>query len=86
MEDELTRDQCSVESLHSSSTSPALSCNPTPGLNLIPALIAAPLSAPTPTPVPIDKLFKKFMKAYLESNQGPRQHLAEREQTLKAKV
>ena len=86
VEDELARNPGSVESPHSGSTSPALSRNPTPGPNLVFALIPTPVPAPTPAPVAIDELFKKFMKAYLKINQGPRQSLAEHEQTLKAKI
>ena len=69
---------------NSGSISPAPSRNPTLGTNMIPALILAPILALTPTPVASKKLFKKFMKTYLETNQGPRQ--PEREQNLKAKV
>ena len=42
--------------------------------------------APTPAPPSTDELFKRFMKAYLESNQGPSQLPEERERPLKAKV
>ena len=42
--------------------------------------------APTPAPPSNDELFKRFMKAYLESNQGPNQPPEERERPLKAKV
>ena len=42
--------------------------------------------APTSAPPSTDELFKQFMKAYLESNQGPKQPLKERKQHLKAKV
>ena len=84
VEDELARDPGSVGGLNLGSTSPAPSCNPTPGPNLVPALIPAPVPAPTPAPVASEELFKKFMKAYLETNQGPRQ--PECKQNLKAKV
>ena len=40
----------------------------------------------TPTPPSTNELFKQFMKAYLESNQGSNQPLKERKQPLKAKV
>ena len=66
MEDELARDPSSVRSSHSSSTSLALSCNPTLG----PVLILAPV--PAPALPSSNKLFKQFMKAYLELNQGPK--------------
>ena len=86
VEDELTRDPGPVTGLHSGNISPAPSYNPTLGPDqvsaLIPALALVLASAPTLT----DELFKKFMKAYLESNQGPRQPPAEREWSLKAKV
>ena len=45
-----------------------------------------PVLAPAPAPPSTNELFKQFMKAYLESNQGPCQPLAERKQPLKAKV
>ena len=82
VEDELVRDPGQVEGFHSGSTSFVLSCNPTPGPTLVSALIPAPASA-----LPFsDELFRQFMKAYLESNQGPKQPPAERERSFKAKV
>ena len=84
IEDKLARDPGSVGGPHSGSTSPALSCNPTPGPKLVPALILALI--PTSAPPSSDELFKQFMKAYLESNQGPSRLPAEREQSFKAKV
>ena len=42
--------------------------------------------APTPALLSTNELFKRFIKAYLESNQGPSQPLEERERPLKAKV
>ena len=84
VEDELAREPGPVGNPHSGSTSPAPSRNPSPGPKLVPALNPAPVPAPTPAPVASEELFKKFMKAYLETNQGPRQ--PERKQTLKAKV
>ena len=42
--------------------------------------------APTPAPPSINELFKRFMKAYLEFNQGPSQPPEERERPFKAKV
>ena len=86
VEDELARDPGPVGGLHSGSTSPALSRNPTLGPDQVPALIPATASAPAPAPAPTNELFKKFMKAYLELNQGPRQPPEERERTLKATV
>ena len=80
VEDELAREPGPVEGPHSGSNSPALSCNPTPG----PELVLAPV--PTPAPLSFNELFKQFMRAYLKSNQGPRQPPAERERSLKAKV
>ena len=86
----------------STSPAPSCNPIPGPKLvpALIPALIPAPVPAPVPTlvsaPVPTlvpapalfssDKLFKQFIKAYLESNKRPRQPPAEREQSFKAKV
>ena len=84
VEDELARDPGSVGGPNSGSTSPAPSRNPTPGPDLVPALIPAPIPAPTPAPVASEELFKKFMKAYLETNQGPRQ--PEHKRNFKAKV
>ena len=88
VEDELARDPGPVGGPHSGSTSPALSRNPTPGPKLVPALIPAPVPAPVPAPAlpSSDELFRQFMRAYLESNQGPRPPPAERERSLKAKV
>ena len=82
IEDEFARNPGSARGPHLGSTSPALSCNPTLGPDLVPALVLALI----PAPVFTDELFKKFMKAYLEMNQGPRQSPAERKQTFKAKV
>ena len=84
MEDELARYPSSVRSLNSGNSSPDLSRNPTPGPNLVFTLISALVSALTSAPVATNELFKKFIKAYLETNQGPKQ--LEREQTFKAKV
>ena len=57
----------------------APSHNPT----LSPAPVSALASVPVPVlalaPAAINDLFKQFMKAYLEINQGPRQPPAERE-------
>ena len=85
VEDELARDPSSIGGSHSGNTTPAPSCNPISDLDLILALISAPVLATILAPVPTDKLFKKFMEAYLELNQGPRHSPAERKQTLKAK-
>ena len=73
MEDELVRDPSPVEGPHLGSISFAPSHHPTPGSILIPALNPAPASTLAST----NELFKKFMKTYLESNQGPRQPPAE---------
>ena len=82
VEDELARDPGPDRGLHSGNTSPAPSRNPTPGPVQVPALIPAL----APTPAPTNELFKKFMKAYLESNQRPRPPPVERERLLKAKI
>ena len=60
---------------------------PTPSYNLTPAPapVLTPVPSPIPTPAATDELFKTFIKAYLKSNQGSRQLLAECKQTLKAK-
>ena len=86
MEDELARDPGPVGGPHSVSTSPNSSRNPTPGPDQLPDLISAPAPVPNLAPAPTNELFKKFMKAYLESNQGPRQPPEERKQTFKPKV
>ena len=90
LEDELARDPGPVGGLHSGNTSLVPFHNPTPGPDLVPTLVPTPVPAPVPTPAPApattDDLFKQFMKAYLELNQGLRQPPAEREQLLKAKV
>ena len=86
IEYELARDPGLVGDPHSGTTSAALSCNPTPDPNLIPALISAPVPALSSTPVLTNKLFKQFMKAHLESNQEPKQPPMERKRHLKAKV
>ena len=94
VENEFARDPGSVGGLYSGVTSLALSRNPTPGPNLIFApilapvltLTHAPVFALTPAPVPTDKLFKKFIKTYLELNQEPRQPPTERKQIFKVKV
>ena len=73
VEDKLAKNPGLVEDPYSSNNSSALSCHPTPGPTLI--LVLNP--APTPTPASTNELFKKFIKAYLELNQRPRQPLAE---------
>ena len=82
VEDKLARDSSPLGDPHSGNTSSLSSCNPT----LSPALVPALIPALALTPIPTKELFKRFMKAYLESNQGSRQPPVEREQTLKAKV
>ena len=84
VEDELARDPGPIGGPYSNSTSPAPSRNPTPGPKLIPALIPAPV--PAPAPLSSNELFKQFMRAYLELNQGLIQPSAERKRSLKAKV
>ena len=84
VKDEFARDLGSVGGPYSGSTSPALSCNPTPSPELVFALIPAPV--PAPALLFSDRLFKQFMTAYLKLNQGLRQPLAERERFLKAKI
>ena len=68
VEDELARDLGSVGGPNLGSTSLAPSRNPTPGPNLVLTLISAPVPTPTPAPAATNELFKKFMKAYLETN------------------
>ena len=88
VEDELARELGPVGGPHSGSTSSALSRNPTPGPELVPALNPDPVPTPVSAPAPpsSDELFKQFIRAYLESNQGPRQLSAECERFLKVKV
>ena len=50
------------------SAGPALSRKPTPALAPLPAPIPTSILAPATT----NELFKKFLKAYLETNQGSR--------------
>ena len=80
VEDELAREPGPVGGPHSDSTSLAPSRNPTPGPKLVPAPV------PASAPPSLNELFKQFMRAYLESNQGLRQLPAEREQSFKAKI
>ena len=75
-----------TKSLYLGSTSPALSCNPTLGPTLVFALIPTPVPAPALVPVTTNELFKCFMKAYLKSNQEPKQLLAEYKQPFKTKI
>lgn len=92
--DKLVRDQGPTKDFHSSSTSLALFCNSTLGSALVFTLVSAPDLALTPAPdlaptlasVSSNKLFRQFIKAYLESNQGFSRPPAEREQSFKAKV
>ena len=86
IEDELARDPGPAKSSHLGNTSPVLSCNPTPGPALVLALIFAPVSILAPALPSSNELFRKFIKSYLESNQGLKQPLAERKQFFKAKV
>ena len=90
MEDDLAKDPGPVGDLYSGNTSFAPFCNfiPNPDLvlALVRTLVPAPVLAPTPAPAITNDLFKQFIKAYLESNQGPRQPLAERKKPLKAKI
>ena len=72
VEDELPKDSGSIRSLYSGGTSFILSHNPTPSPDLVLALILALVPTLPLAPVPTNELFKQFMKAYLESNQGPR--------------
>ena len=82
VEDEFARDPGPDRGPYLGSTSPAPSRNATLSSVQVLALIPAPAPALAPT----NELFKKFMKAYLESNQGPRPPPEECERPLKAKV
>ena len=82
VEDELARDPGSVKGPHLGSTSSTPSYNPILCPDLVPALILALIPAPTPAPVTTNELFKKFMKAYLKTNQGLRQPPMERKQNF----
>lgn len=82
VEDKLAKDQEAAKSSHSGSISPAPSYNLTTSLALVLALISALVSilvlVLAPALVSSDKLFKQFIKTYLESNQRPSQLLAGR--------
>lgn len=82
VEDELAKDQGPAKSSHSSSISPAPSYNLTPSLVLVFVLISTLVSvlvlALAPALVSSDKLFRQFIKTYLESNQRPSRLLAGR--------
>ena len=54
--------------------------------NTIPTYFLDVSWAPTPTPPSTNKLFKRLMKAYLESNKGPSRLSKERKQPFKAKM
>ena len=90
IEDELAKNPGPTNSFYLGNTSPTPFHNPTPGPALVFALIPTPVPAPVPTLTPVlsssDELFRQFMKAYLKSNQDPRQPLAKRKQLFKAKV
>ena len=86
MEDELARDSGLTDGFHFGSTSPAPCRNSTPGLAQVFTLILAPVPASASVLPSFDELFKQFMKAYLESNQGPRQPQVKGKQSFKAKV
>ena len=86
VEDKLIKDPSQVESLHLGSTSPAPFCNPTPGPALVFAPVLAPVPTPAPAPIATNDLFQEFIKAFLKSNQRPKQLSAERKQLLKARV
>ena len=82
MKDKLARDPGPVKRTHLGSTPLTLSRNPILGLTPIPILNLAP----TPVPAATNDLFKQFIKAYLEMNQGPKQPPAEPKQFFKAKI
>ena len=86
MKDDLARDPGPTNSFYLGSISPILFCKLTPGPALVAALIPALAPALALALLSFDKLFKQFMKAYLESNQGLRQPSAKRKQFLGAKV
>ena len=88
VKNEFARKLGPVGGSHSGSTSPTLSRNPTLGPKLVSALNPALIPTPIPAPAPPSskKLFKQFVRAYLKSNQEPKQPSTERKQFLKAKV
>ena len=86
IEDELTRDLGPINGFYLGNTSLALSRNLNLGPALVPILILTLVPTLVPTLLSSNELFKQFMKAYLESNQGPRQLSAERKQFFKAKM
>lgn len=85
IEDKFTKDANFTDSSHLDSILSALSKKLIPGLNLVSTLILAPVSALAPTSRSSDELFKQFIKVYLEFH-VLNQPLAERKQSLKAKV
>ena len=81
---------CSCQNFSSGNTPPSpraiLSCNPSPDPALVLALVATLVPDPTLTLIINNELFKKFIKAYLVSNQRLQQSSAECKQTFRAKV
>ena len=86
MEDKFARDSGPANNSLLESTAPAPSYNPTLGPGLISAFIPTPVLAPAPALPSFDEFFRQFMKAYLETNQAPKQFLIECKQPFKAKV
>ena len=86
MEDELARDLSPANASHLGSISLSPFCHPNLGSALIPTLIPAPVPTPAP-PLPFfNELFRQFIKAYLETNQGYKKPPINRKQSFKAKV
>ena len=73
-EDELTRGLPEAFTQGSNTTTPS------------PAVSRAPTPTIAPIPLSTDELFKRFIKTYLESNQGLNQSPEERKRLFKAKV
>ena len=86
VEDELARDPGPTNGSHLDNISPAPSHNPTLGSTLIFALIPVPVPTLTSALPFSNELFRQFMKAYLKTNQGPRQLLTGHKQSFKAKI
>ena len=74
------------ESFHSGSIFPVPSHNFTSDLALVPTLIPALAFALAPVSESSDELFRRFIRAYLESNQEPSRSPAKYKQFFKAKM
>ena len=72
MEDDYVRNLSPVDSLHLGNISPAPSYNYTPDPTLVLTLILVLFSTPVLASKSSDKLFRQFIKAYLEFHKSSR--------------